>query len=251
MDPYKTLGIDRSADASTIKSAYRRLASKHHPDRGGDTATFQSIQAAYDILGDPHKKREFDNPQPKFNGFPGQGFGNINDFFNNIFNQQQRKLYTVTVFVTLEQIVKGSVENVQINTPAGVKLLQLKIPTEIEDGYQVSYDGIMQDGLLQVQYRVHRHPVFTKKGKDLYSQLQVNVLELITGTTAIINDIRGNGIEIKIDRMTKPGSKLRLPGRGIDGGDHYLLIDGTLPDKIGEDTLNQIHLEVKRNKNEQ
>jgi len=47
MDYYNTLGVNRNASPDEIKKAYRRLAGQHHPDKGGDTATFQKIQEAY------------------------------------------------------------------------------------------------------------------------------------------------------------------------------------------------------------
>lgn len=254
MDPYNILGVDRSATQEDIKNAYRRLANKHHPDRGGDTRKFQEIQAAYDAINDPQKRAQHDNPQ-HFGGF-GPGFRHtsnpFDDFINQFFHQTRQKIYTVTVFVTLEQIAAGSIENVQINTPTGMKLIQLRIPANIEDGGQVRYEGIMPDGILQVQFRVHRHPTFTREGHDLHITTQVDIFQLIVGTKITVGDIYGKKIEVTIPAMTKPGTKFRLPGHGLGGiGDQYVLIDGKLPDKIGPDTLNQIKLEVQRNNNDQ
>lgn len=253
MDPYKILGVDRQSTDADIRTAYRKLAAKHHPDRGGDTATFQEIQAAYDILSDPNKRAAHDNPASNFRPFTDAHFhagGNpFQDFVNQFFHQTRQKLYTITVFVTLEQIVQGVVDGVQINTPSGTKFVQLKLPPEIEDGTQIRYNGIMPDGALQVQFRIHRHPLYTKQGNDLYATVEVNVLELITGSSIIINDIHGKNIEIKINPMTKPGTKLRLPGHGINGGSQFVLIAAKLPDRIGNDTLNQIQIEVSRGKN--
>jgi curved DNA-binding protein CbpA len=54
------------------------LASQHHPDKGGDTAKFQEIQAAYDTLGDSAKRQQYDNPRPQFNNFrPSQVARNL------------------------------------------------------------------------------------------------------------------------------------------------------------------------------
>ena len=51
-DHYATLGVPRTATPDEIKRAFRKLASQHHPDKGGNTQKFQDIQAAYDTLGD-------------------------------------------------------------------------------------------------------------------------------------------------------------------------------------------------------
>ena len=57
MDHYTTLGVSKTATPDEIKKAYRKLASQHHPDKGGDTAKFQQIQTAYDTLIDAGKKQ--------------------------------------------------------------------------------------------------------------------------------------------------------------------------------------------------
>ena len=82
-DHYQILGIAKNATPDEIKKAYRRLASIHHPDKGGDTAEFQKIQVAYDILSDPQKRQQYDNPMPQGNPFgshPGGFHFNMNGF---------------------------------------------------------------------------------------------------------------------------------------------------------------------------
>ena len=64
MSHYDTLSITKSATPDEIKKAYRKLASKHHPDKGGDTATFQKIEEAYRVLSDPQQRQQYDNPNP-------------------------------------------------------------------------------------------------------------------------------------------------------------------------------------------
>ena len=80
MDPYRVLGIDNSSSDAEIKRAYRRLARQHHPDRNpGDSASedrFKSIQAAFDEIGTPNKRQQYDEQQ-RFRrmGFGSRGMG--------------------------------------------------------------------------------------------------------------------------------------------------------------------------------
>ena len=78
MDPYATLGVDREADADTIKKAYRRLARQYHPDVNPDPSsqdTFKEVSAAYEVLSDPQKRRTYDLGGDPFGqgGFGGAG----------------------------------------------------------------------------------------------------------------------------------------------------------------------------------
>ena len=59
-DLYGLLEIDKSADDSTLKKAYRKMAVKHHPDKGGDEQKFKDISEAYEILSDSNKRKTYD-----------------------------------------------------------------------------------------------------------------------------------------------------------------------------------------------
>src|SRR5579863_4865333 len=82
-DPYEVLGVPRGASAAAIKSAYRKLAKKHHPDSNKNdpkaAARFSEINSAHEIVGDPDKRKQFDRGEidaegkPRFQGFPGGG----------------------------------------------------------------------------------------------------------------------------------------------------------------------------------
>ncbi len=71
-DYYQILGVDKKASQDDIKKAFRKLAHKHHPDKGGDDATFKEVTEAYAILGDEKKRREYDTYGQSF---PGGGAG--------------------------------------------------------------------------------------------------------------------------------------------------------------------------------
>ncbi len=71
---YETLGVDKKATQDDIKKAFRKLAQKHHPDKGGNEATFKEITEAYSILSDDKKRREYDSYGQTFNGGGPAGF---------------------------------------------------------------------------------------------------------------------------------------------------------------------------------
>src|SRR6201997_4730045 len=92
-DYYRILGVDRAADDKTIKSAYRKLARKYHPDvTKGQDARFKEINEAYEVLSDPEKRRRYDTLGPDWQrganvgpgGFTyttsGEGLGDFGDF---------------------------------------------------------------------------------------------------------------------------------------------------------------------------
>lgn len=105
-DYYAILGIEKNASTSDIKKAYRKLAHKHHPDKGGtkeDEARFREVNEAYQVLSDPAKRQQYDQfgaSGPGFNpggqgtgaegfaGFGGSGFGfdNFGDIFEQFFS---------------------------------------------------------------------------------------------------------------------------------------------------------------------
>src|ERR1039457_7679649 len=80
-DPYEVLGVPRGASSAAIKSAYRKLAKKHHPDANKNdpksAARFSELNSANEIIGDEDKRKQFDRGEidaegkPRFQGFPG------------------------------------------------------------------------------------------------------------------------------------------------------------------------------------
>ena len=97
MDYYKELGLQKNASKSEIKAAYRKMAQKYHPDKNPDDPAaeekFKQCSEAYSVLGDPQKKKEYDQfgttgrPQ---HSHPGQGFGGFGDIFGDIFGRKSK-----------------------------------------------------------------------------------------------------------------------------------------------------------------
>src|ERR671929_355138 len=130
-DFYKVLGVDKKASADEIKKAYRKLARKYHPDTNKDPGAeerFKEISEAYDVLGDPEKRKKYDRGGvfAGANPFGGAGggatatdFGSFSDILSGIFNTRGRGTRTkpatergrdleTTVSLSFEQAIEGA-----------------------------------------------------------------------------------------------------------------------------------------------
>lgn len=134
---YEILGVDKKASQDDIKKAFRKLAQQHHPDKGGDEATFKEITEAYAVLGDEKKRREYDNYGQTFGagGFdPSQfgGFGGFNsqfaefdlsdlfEGFGDIFGGSRQRVkrgrdISMDIEITFKESVMGAKRSVLIN----------------------------------------------------------------------------------------------------------------------------------------
>jgi DnaJ-class molecular chaperone len=126
MDYYSTLGLKRGASDEEIKKAYRSMAMKHHPDRGGDERKFKEISQAYEFLSDPQKKQIIDlgGDPGQQQGFRNQGspfefhFGteDLNDLFGNFgFGSRGAIRRTSIDIITLDK------KNLSITIPPGTQ----------------------------------------------------------------------------------------------------------------------------------
>lgn len=218
-DYYQTLGVERTATTEEIKRAYRKLASQHHPDKGGDKARFQEIQEAYDVLSDAQRRQQYDTPQPQFQFGPGVNFGfNFDDVFQ-MFGQQrgaQGRVIRLSVWITLRDIAAGERRMVSLATSGGAHTVEIDIPPAIDDGDSVRYLQIGPTGEdIIVQFRVQPHPRWQRSGLNLTTDLEVSVWDLIEGGLVQTQDILGNTIELSVPADSRPGSMLRLRHKGL------------------------------------
>jgi len=167
MDHYSTLGIPRTASPEEIKKAYRKLAMEHHPDRGGDNVKFQELSIAYNTLSDPDKKAAYDNPQAQFGGFNfGPNGFDFQDIFK-AFNQQQtnpfeayvrqqnqqQQMYRTRVTVSLVDAYNGTEQVLKLNTPQGLKVVNLKLPRGVKTGDNMRYDNVVDGAITYISIR--------------------------------------------------------------------------------------------------
>lgn len=246
---YTTLGVQKDATADEIKKAYRKLAGQHHPDKGGDKAKFQAIQAAYAVLGDPQKRAEYDHGSnagfnASFNGQPFN-FESIFDIFGARFHngQQRRQQVRVSLWVSLIDIVQGGKKTISIGTQHGTQAVEIEIPKGINDGDNVQYGGIAPGGGdLIVQFRIHPNPLWQRQGQNLVTEMSVSIWDCILGKNMPIRDILGTELTVTVPANTQPGTILRLRHRGIPqqngpAGDILVVVKATIPANIDPELL--------------
>lgn len=253
-DHYVTLGVARNATQDEIKRAFRKLASQHHPDKGGDTQKFQEIQAAYDTLGDEAKRQAYDNPAPQFPGFNGGGVHvNIHDIFGQMFGgqspfgqQPRRNHVRMSLWITLLDVARGGRRPVALGTQAGTSTVEIEIPLGINDGDNVQYPGIApgkQD--LVIQFRIQPHANFQRQGLNLVTTHKVSIWTLILGGDTEVQTVEGNHLVVKVAPHTQPGTTLRLRSQGLrdqsgQKGDLMVQIQTEIPKTIAPEILTAI-----------
>ena len=240
-DHYQTLGVDRNASQDEIKKAYRKLAAQHHPDKGGNTAKFQEISAAYDILSDPNKRAQYDNPAPQFQnspgGFPG-GFhfhsgGGIPPGFEDIFSQfgmfgQQRqqprnRTLNIQTTISLEEAFHGKDLVATIGLPSGrEQVVEIKIPAGTHDGLVLRLAGMGDDsvpnaprGDIHLTVSVSEHTLFRRQGDDLIRNVEISCIDAMLGKNIFVDTLDGKTLEMTVRPGTQPGQILSAAGYGM------------------------------------
>lgn len=243
MDYYSTLGLQRGASEEEIKKAYRSMAMRHHPDRGGNEQKFKEIEQAYRFLSDPEKKNIIDlggdpNSQSSMGsgGFYNQGpfefhFGSNN--FEDVFNQfgfgfgqrpqRRNKSFNVNVEIDLEDVLTGKEISAEIGVPGNKnKMINISIPPGIEHGQQIRYQGMgdhtikeMRPGDLLVNVVIKSHPIFQRDRDNLYCEKRISVWDAVLGREIEIITLDKKNIHITVPPGTQPETVLSCRGEGL------------------------------------
>jgi curved DNA-binding protein len=272
MNHYETLGIDRQATPDEIKRAYRKLASQHHPDKGGDKTKFQEIQAAYDTLSDANRRQQYNMQLDGFGGGPGgvqfhwhssdMNHPDISEIFRNFgfggdpfspFRQHQRrnKDLRIEIPIPLVATLEEQTKTVSVQTTNGHReTVEVKIPRGVTNGTQIKYTGLgdnlfntLPRGDLYVQFKVHDADGFITNGIDLYYKTNVNCLLAIVGGEITVTGVDGRTFALTLPPGTQPGMKFRLSGQGLymlnseQRGDLYVEINLSVPNNLTGEQL--------------
>jgi curved DNA-binding protein len=245
MDYYSSLGLKRGASGDDIKKAYRSMAMKHHPDRGGDEKKFKEISAAYDVLSDPQKKQMYDmgmdpnQPNQHRGGFgagpfefhfgPGAGNPHMDDIFNHFgfgFGQRpahKNKSLSITIELSLEEVLNGKNVQAEIGIPGGKqKLININIPPGLDNGQQIKYQGMGDDSIpgirpgdLIVNVLVRHHHLFAREGDNLVFEKKLSVWEAMLGAQISVPTIEGKEITLIVPPGSQPDTMLTCQEQGL------------------------------------
>jgi len=272
-DPYQILGVEKTASADDIKSAYRKLAKKHHPDLGGDPEKFKELNEAHDILSNPDKRAQYDavgsNPFHGFNQQSTHRHYHFDDFFSNqdfmdIFAQAagfpggrrrpRNSNVRVRMSLTLESILQEQSKTIEVNTGSGNRQIEIKIPAGIHDGAVITYRGMGQNtfsdqpaGDLMVEITIQRHERFERGNEDLHSNVTIDCFQAVLGTAIDFTTIRNKHIKVTIPPGCQNGTILRLNGEGLPSmnrgkyiGNQYLNINVKVPTNLTTEQLDLV-----------
>jgi curved DNA-binding protein len=255
-DYYTVLGVEPSAGDAEIKTAYRRLARKYHPDvskEAGAEEQFKAVNEAYEALRDPQKRAAYDQlrargyrpgeefrPPPDFGqgGFGGQNFdfdevfgstgsggGGFSDFFEGLFGRRGRAdgAQARGPQASRDSRAKLAVPLQAVHDGGSVRVnvngrqLEVKVPKGIKPGQVIRLAGQGGNGgNLLLEIEYAAHPQFEVDGRNIIYVLPVAPWQAALGASMAVPTLGGE-VEVKIPPDSEAGRKLRLRGRGLPG----------------------------------
>ena len=243
---YNILGVSEDASHDQIKKAFKNIAKKEHPDRGGNEARFKEANEAYDTLKDTRKRQEYDTVR-KY-GQPGQG-GNFNfrsgdffgdDIFENFFSgfefqtgqnvrsnfrsrQRGNKSVNVRMAISIKEAMNNIEKTINFKLPSGREEFgTVKIPAGVQHGITFRYKGMGDDSIknmprgdLMVVMSVLDSDGYTRQGNDLHTTKTINCFQAIRGCDIALRTLSDSTIKVRVPAGTQPGTMISCKGQGM------------------------------------
>ena len=271
MDFYSVLGVNKSASAAEIKSAYRKLALKWHPDRNkasGATEKFKEINKAYEVLSDHKKKEVYDQvghagferggygsaanqaggqgyqkgpfsysysstDGNPFGGFDPSQFGGTDPFeiFEQFFGFGGGQRRARRSVYSLKLTFREAVNGVEKEVSMDGKRRSVKVPAGVNDGNRIRFNEF------DLLVAVAPDPVFRRDGQDLYVEKNISYPLAVLGGTVDVPTLDGK-VTLKVRKGTVHGTLVRLKGEGVvhpnssHRGNLYVIYKIKSPEKV-------------------
>ena len=264
-DCYEVLGINRNASEKELKSAYRKLAKKYHPDANpGDKKSeekFKELSEAYDILKDPEKRKLYDKfghaafdesmnyRQPENDNYREYHFtgGDFEDIFKDIFGGHSHRRASkgadieTQLTVSFDEAAFGATKKLYFEGDTR-KPFEVKIPAGINEGQSIRLkgnghqgDGGMPAGDMYIKIHIAQKPGYERKGMDVYTTEEIPYTTAVLGGSAVFPTLYGR-VRCNIPPGTQSGSKIRIKNKGIVSmknkgqyGDEYVTVQVSVP----------------------
>jgi len=244
---YDTLGVSEDASNDQVKKAFKSIAKKEHPDRGGNERVFKEANEAYDTLKDTKKRHEYDTLRKYGQNMEGQG-GNFHfrsdnffsdDIFENFFTgfnvsepsvrtrfqsrQRKNKSINVRMSISIKEAMNNNEKTISYNLPSGrEEFATVKIPAGIQHGITFKYKGMGDNSIkntprgdLLVQMSVLESDGYTRNGNDLYTNKTIDCFQAIRGCEIQLKTLTDSIIKVQIPAGTQPGTLIACKGQGM------------------------------------
>ena len=250
---YDILGVNEQSTSAEITKAFKDLAKKYHPDRGGDKDKFQEINEAHDTLKSSQKRHDYDSMR-KFGGGTGgaqhpffnedifgdifSGFGQGGDMdFNGRFNftgrngderifrnvKRGNRNVQVRMAISIKEAMTKSEKTINYKLPSGrEEFATVKIPAGVQHGVTFKYAGMGDDSIknmprgdLMVQMSVLDSDGYTRKGNDLYTDKTIDCFQAVRGHRIQLKTLEDSVITVNVPSGTQPGTLLMVRGKGM------------------------------------